>query len=293
MKVANQQIILSLALTLRCAKAALACPPPQWKPSKSDADISAVGHRNIAKGTNLYSLDHEKQLGKLLANQVEHSAKFVDDPDIANYVDRRGQTVARNSDARMRVVFRVIDADSLDSFTLPGGYQYIGRGLLLSVASEAELAGVLAHGIAETAMRSATKQASQGYLAQLAGAGVFVSNGSRGDPSPQANALAVSLASLKVQREQTSAADFFGLQYVYLSGYDPECYVEFLQRVLAQISSVKQRVPDDFSPLPPLADRIAAMRKAQILPKRDNAVVSTPQFKEFQDRVRGWKPQSK
>ncbi|HUJ32770.1 MAG TPA: M48 family metalloprotease [Candidatus Acidoferrum sp.] len=236
----------------------------------------------------------------MLAKQVGKRAKFVGDDTIAVYVDRIGQMVARNSDVRMPVTFRVIDDDSVRAFTLPGGYQYINRGLLLRIKSEAELAGVLAHGIAHTALRSATKEAAQGDIVQMAMIPMMTSADWPGTaPRPaEANVEAAkalySYFNLGAKRTQELAADYFGLQYVYVTGYDPEGYLDILERVSTQTRSSAAST-DVFSASPPLDQRTEAMRKeiAKILPKRSDAVVSTPEFKEFQEQVRAWKANPK
>ncbi len=287
------RLITALVVLLSAsACSAVASPSPQWKPSKSDADITAIGHRKIVRGTNFYSLDKEKALGDQLGKQFEQSAKFVDDLAITGYVDRMGQKLARNSDAEMPVTFFVVDTDSVSSFTLPGGRQYVSRGLLLQLEGEAELAGVLAHGIAHTAMRSAAKEATQGQLTQIAGIPVFTPNGApvpAGNTPFQAGAM---LTLLKVEREDVLAADYFGLQYVYKTGYNPECFVLLTERGGWPAVSPGKTVPKELSPFPPVGERLKAMRKemAEILPKRSDAIVSTPEFKDFQERVRAWKP---
>lgn len=72
-----------------------------------------------------------------------------------------------------------------------------------------------------------------------------------------------------------------------MTGYDPECCVKLVERIWPQVSSGISPV---FSTSPPLPEPLIAMRKeiASILPKRDNAVVSTPEFSQFQERVRAW-----
>lgn len=271
-----------------------ASPQSQEKRSKSDADINAIGHRDIGKGLDFYSLEHEKELGKALAKQVDRSAKFVDDAEIVGYVGRVGQNVARNSDVRVSVTFRVIDAETVSAFTLPGGYQYISRGLLQRLESEGELSGVLAHGIAHTALRSATKEATKAQIDQIAMIPAIIQVPNTWPPSNvQVTGMnfMIPLTRLKATREAELAADYFGLQYVYVSGYDPQGYLNLMERVWPQGASGKDKL-NVFSTSPPLADRIQAMRKeiAEILPKRDGAVVSTPEFKDFQERIRAWKP---
>ncbi len=204
-------------------------PPPQSKKVTSRADINAIGHRDVGNGLNLYSREKEIALGKQLAQEVARSSKLIDDPMTTGYVDRLCQTLAKNSDARMPITIRVIDSDVADGFTLPGGFLYMNKGLILQAQTGAELAGALAHGIAHTALRSSTKLATRENLIQLASipSMIFV-------PSRKAGwvgydqytnfSLLLSLPILKEVREDEFLADYFGLQYAYKSGYDAESF---------------------------------------------------------------------
>ena len=137
-----------------CVSCAFASPLPQTKKrSESDADINAIGHRHVDRDKNFYSLDKEKRLGVGLSEEVERSSRLLNDPAVTEYIDKVAQKVAKNSDARLPIVVRVIDSDVAYSLTLPGGYQYVDRGLLLRLEGEAELATVLARGIAHTSLR--------------------------------------------------------------------------------------------------------------------------------------------
>lgn len=275
-----------------CGAGAHSGSPNQVKRSKSDADINAIGRRNLGEGLDFYSLEHEAQLGKQLAKQVDRSAKLVDDPEITQYVDRIGQRLARNTDVRMPVTFRVIDSDKISAFTLPGGYQYVNRGLLEQLNGEAELAGAGAWDCTDRpAFRY--KRGPRGDIAQMAAISAMISvldeyPMSRAVASAQEPKLMFPLTAIKQEREDESAADYFGLQYVYVSGYDPECYVNLIERIWPQAAS---SIAPALSTSPPLQERLAAMRKeiASILPKRSSAVVSTPAFAHFQEQVRTWK----
>ena len=194
----------------------------QSKRSKSDKDINAIGHRNISQEPNFYSAKKEKELGEKLAQEVEKSSKFVTDPEITGYVERVAQNVERNSDKHMPITLHLINSEAVDAYTLPGGHQYATRGLLLRMDGEGELASMLARGIAITALRTNTTIATKGEMIKL-------STIPLGPPTPVGSpTVAILLVELKARRDAVFDADFFGMQYLYKSGYDPNCFVAFV-----------------------------------------------------------------
>src|SRR5580700_9325257 len=80
---------------------------------KNDPD--AIGDRDVGKGVNFWSLEKEIALGKQLANEVERQAKIVDDPVIAEYVNRVGQNLVRNSDAKVPFTIKVVDSEEVNA----------------------------------------------------------------------------------------------------------------------------------------------------------------------------------
>jgi len=128
------------------------------------------GHRNrgVGKGINLYRWEREIALGKGLAQEVERSSKLIDDPVVTEYVNRVGQNLVRNSDARVPFTIKVIDSDEVNAFALPGGFFYVNSGLILRAQEESELAGVMAHEISHVTARHGTKNATKGELMQMA-----------------------------------------------------------------------------------------------------------------------------
>ena len=130
-------------------------------------DPDQIGNRNVGKGVNFYSLEKEIALGKQLAQEVERQAKIIDDPVIAEYVNRVGQNLVRNSDAKVPFTIKVLDSEEVNAFALPGGFFFVNSGLILKADTEAELAGVMAHEIAHVAARHGTRAATKGELAQI------------------------------------------------------------------------------------------------------------------------------
>lgn len=256
----------------------------QTKRSKSDADIGSIGHRNIAQGPNFYTTEKEKELGNKLALETEKSYRFVADPSITAFVEQIAKNVQRNSDKHIPITIKLIDTEEVKAFTLPGGHQYITRGLLLGIESEGELASALARGIAHTALRSGTKIATKAEMLQLSTIPV-ASSGEGGTPN-----IGVPLVELKARREAELDADYFGVQYLFKSGYDTKCFLDFV----ARIGDANKTVPETFSEYPPLSQRLQYLKTeiAKILPRRDGAVISTNEFQEFKNHLRAMKPES-
>src|SRR3974377_35884 len=110
---------------------------------KNDPD--EIGNRDVGKGVNFYSLEKESAIGKQLAQEVERQAKIIDDPVIAEYVNRLGQNLVRNSDAKVPFTIKVLDTEEVNAFALPGGFFFVNSGLILKADNEAELAGGTGH----------------------------------------------------------------------------------------------------------------------------------------------------
>src|SRR5207245_4878912 len=163
-------------------------------------DPEEIGNRDVGKGVNFYSLEKEVGLGKQLAQEVERQAKIVDDPVIAEYVNRVGQNLVRNSDAKVPFTIKVLDSEEVNAFALPGGFFFVNSGLMLKAESESELAGVMAHEIAHVAARHGTKQATRGELINIASIPLIFMGGWAGDGARQAASVLVPVGFLSFSR---------------------------------------------------------------------------------------------
>jgi hypothetical protein len=259
-------------------------------PKNTKEDVDAIGNRNPGKGINFYSIEHEIALGKGLAQEVERSSKLIDDPVVTEYVNRVGQNLVRNSDARVPFTIKVIDSDEVNAFALPGGFFYVNSGLILRAQEESELAGVMAHEISHVVARHGTKQATKGEMMQLATIPLILlgPGGWAGYGIYEALNLAIPLSYLKFSRDAEREADFLGIQYMYKAGYDPNSYVTFFERIQADEKRRPGTIPRFFSTHPPTPDRIADAQKeiARILPERDEYIVTTSEFDSVKARLR-------
>jgi beta-barrel assembly-enhancing protease len=256
----------------------------------SEADVSAIGNRGVGKGVNFYSLEREIALGKGLAQEVERSAKLIDDPVVAEYVNRVGQNLVRNSDAKVPFTIKVIDSDQVNAFALPGGFFYVNSGLILRADSEAELAGVMAHEIAHVAARHGTKNATKGEIAQLATIPLIMlgPGGWAGYGLYEGLNFAIPMSFLKFSRDAEREADYLGLEYMYKAGYDPNSFVTFFEKIQADEKRQPGTIPKFFSTHPPTPERVVNIQKeiGEILPARDQYIVTTSEFDTVKGRLR-------
>ena len=259
-------------------------------PRNSKEDVDAIGNRSVGKGVNFYSLEHEIALGKGLAQEVERSSKLIDDPVVTEYVNRVGQNLVRNSDARVPFTIKVIDSDEVNAFALPGGFFYVNSGLILRAQEESELAGVMAHEISHVTARHGTKNATKGELMQMATIPLMLLGpvGWAGYGLYEGLNIAIPLTYLKFNRDAEREADFLGLEYMYKAGYDPNAYITFFERIEADEKRRPGTIPKVFSTHPPTPERIQNAQKeiARILPARPEYIVTTSEFDSVKARLR-------
>lgn len=254
------------------------------KNSKSDPD--AIGDRNVSGKVNFYSLEKEIALGKGMAQQVERQSKVVNDPIVSEYINRVGQNLVRNSDAKVPFTIKVIEDPTVNAFALPGGFFFVQTGLILKADTEAELAGVMAHEIAHVAARHGTRQATRGEIAQLATLPLIFMGGAAAYGIYEASGLLIPVSFLKFSRNFESEADYLGIQYMYKTGYDPTAFVDFFEK----IQTLEKRKPGTMSKLfathPPTDDRITKSQKeiADLKP-RPEYVVTTSEFNDVKLRL--------
>jgi len=252
-------------------------------------DPDAIGSRDVGSGVNFYSLEKEIALGKQLAQEVERQAKVVDDPIIAEYVNRVGQNIVRNSDAKVPFTIKVLDSEEVNAFALPGGFFFVNSGLILKADNEAELAGVMAHETAHVACRHGTRQATKGELMEigLIAGSIFTGYGWTGYAVRQLGSLAIPMTMLVFTRGMERQADYYGLQYMYKAGYDPVAFVDFFEKIETMEKKKPGAVAKVFASHPMDEDRIkAAEREIQtILQPRPQYIVNTSEFNDVKARL--------
>jgi predicted Zn-dependent protease len=257
-------------------------------PQRPKDDPGKIGDRDVGKCLNFYSLDKEIRWGKQLADEVARESKIDDDPILSEYINRVGQNLARNSDAKVPFTFRVIDSEEMNAFALPGGYVFVDTGLIKLAGDEDEFAGALAHEIAHVAARHLTCRATKGQVVGIAAAipGIFL-GGLGGLAAREAANAAVPMTLLSFSRHDESEADYLGVQYMYAAGYDPTGAVSIFEKLEALQKTRPGAVARLLATHPMSTDRInrAEEEIQRILPARPEYVVTTSEYRDVRERL--------
>jgi predicted Zn-dependent protease len=254
---------------------------------EDDENPLMIGKRNINKRTiNFYNLNKEVALGRQLAAEVDRQGKFVDDPVVAEYINRVGQNIALHSDAKIPFTIKVLDSDDVNAFALPGGFLYVNKGCILAADSEAELAGVMAHEIAHVAARHGVEQASKATIAQYAMIPLILLSGGLGYLAYQAYQIGVPLAFLKFNRGAETEADRLGAQYLWAAGYDPNHFLTFFEKLEKKEKHKPGTLSKLFGSHPPTPDRITRVHELLgRFPDREEYTITTSDFDRAKSRL--------
>lgn len=276
-------------------KTAKPAPTPKGPGAlKANEDPTQIGKRNINSGTGDKffgwlggSREKEMQIGRQLSLEVEQQGKMVTDPIVTEYINRVGQNIVLHSDAKVPFTIKVIDADEVNAFALPGGFFYVNRGLILAADNEAELAGVMAHEIAHVAARHAMENQGKGAFLQYGMlAGMIFGGGIVGPILQNTAGITQAMAFFKFSRGAEGEADRLGVQYLYASGYDPTGMSTMFEKLAAQNKKKPGTLSKLFSSHPQSLDRREeSLALAARFPDKEEYVISTSEFQRVKQHL--------
>ena len=239
--------------------------------------IIDMGKKAVVEGKDAFkefSQDEEISIGDAATASFLGAAPLHADVNLQRYVNRVGKWLALHSDRPdLPWTFSVIDTETVNAFALPGGSILVSSGLLKRLASESELAGVLAHEVAHVVKRhqiTAIQSAARGNLAKSIGSDIASDRiGARGGVAGQAlKPFAINLVGDLIKdgfflrpldRGLEYEADQMAIVIATRSGYDPYGLVGALQ-MLAQYKG-ESDAASVFATHPAPAERLAELEK--------------------------------
>lgn len=197
----------------------------------------------ITPDDNKYAPADDVKLGRDAAAEATRELPMLDDGMVDDYVEDVGRDLVAQIPPEFRFeefryTFDVVDQEAINAFALPGGPMFLNRGMIEAAATEAEMAGVMAHEISHVALRHGTAQATKGQRFQigaLAGQvlGAIV-GGTTGSLIAQGSQFGLGAYFLRYGRDYERQADLLGARILARAGYDPRQMANMFRTIEAQ-----------------------------------------------------------
>jgi predicted Zn-dependent protease len=261
------------------------------------ANVNAAAIRNIPVIAAAFALmvvfagctvsnDQEVAIGAQDAAQINAQLPIIDDPEIAGYVERIGNSIASKTPrADLAWHFYVVNTSDVNAFALPGGFIYVNRGLIEQADKLDELAGAIGHEIGHVVRRHAVDQMKKQTGAQI---GVSLACTLTHLCDSRASQVVISAAGsalfAKYSRADEAEADSEAVVNAVNAGYDPRGIPELFRILIRERERSPSKLDAFFASHPLEEDRITATENQirQVDPSRlDRLVVDVSSFHTF------------
>jgi predicted Zn-dependent protease len=210
---------------------ALCCIPP-FSHAEGLPDLGDISQEAI-------SPQQERQIGEQSMYQIRADKSYLDDAEIADYLNLLGSSLVMNSsEPGQSFEFFAINDAAINAFAMPGGFIGVNTGLILASQSESELASVLSHEIAHVTQHHLARIVSGQKIDSLASIALLAAAilSARSNPDA-AMATIVGVQAGGIQRHlnftrlHEQEADRIGLGILQKSGFDSRAMPAFFERL--------------------------------------------------------------
>ncbi|MBF0544580.1 MAG: M48 family metalloprotease [Candidatus Riflebacteria bacterium] len=202
----------------------------------------------------------EKAMGQQTYNAESNKPGFYQDQAMLAQVNRVAQKLVPTCERRdIDYHFTILNTDEVNAFAAPGGYVFVTRGLMNSIKSDDELAGVLGHELGHINCKHGIRKAETSGLLTMLVATLGLSD--TGKKMQKSAAFAAYFGNLKLSRTDEFQADAKAVEYSQKAGYNPDGLATFLGRINNDTSL--SGVTKIFSTHPPTTERIQRIRQEE------------------------------
>jgi len=211
-----------------------------------------------------YTGETQTALGQAFINHLHQQYDIIQDPEINHYIRNIGKKIVQHTNSTKHFRFYVINNPDINAFAGPDGVIGIHTGLITSVTSEDELASVIAHEIAHVTQEHLYRRMvlqSESSLPQIASMIAAILIGIH-DPNAGMATLMTSSAyqiekQLKYSRQHEYEADFAGIKFLSLSGYNPYAMPGFFEKLANSYQHQGMSAPEILRTHPLTENRLA------------------------------------
>ena len=222
----------------------------------------------------------ERRIGLEYYRELRSSPDYLDDPEVAAYVQELGERlIAASSEPNLDVEFFVMKDNSINAFAMLGGFIGVNTGLLTAAQSESEAASVLGHELGHLIQKHIARSVSAGQkisIATMVGAALCLLAARSSSQGAQACAMvgmAVPLSQqLAYSRDFEREADRVGFEILRKGGFDVTAMPIFFERLQNAGRAYESNAPVYVRTHPLTTERIADVRnRAQMATYRQHA----------------------
>jgi predicted Zn-dependent protease len=213
----------------------------------------------------MVSPQQERQIGEQSMFQIRSSKSYMDDPEVADYLNQLGgRLVANSPEPSQPFEFFAINDNAINAFAIPGGFVGVNTGLIQLSQTESELASVLSHEISHVTqhhyarMISGQRYDSIAALATIAVAILAARNSGQASTAAIVGAQAGTMQrQLNFTRTHEKEADRIGLDILDKSGFDTRAMPAFFEHMQKATQLVEGNTPSYLRTHPVTHERIA------------------------------------
>ena len=212
------------------------------------------------------SIPEEKKIAQKFMQMVQQEQMILNDPIATHMVNRIGRHILFFLPPQpFDYSFNVVDDDVFNAFAAPGANIFVYRGLITSLDSMDELAGIIGHEIAHAASRHVSESIDRSKfvsIGSLAGmlAGAIIGSNSGGDAGSTIITGSMALgqtAMLAFTRDNETEADEKGIMFLKKSCFSPEGLLTGLMKIRESDYRGVENIPDYVKTHPGTGSRIA------------------------------------
>ena len=234
---------------------------------------------------NIFTDAEELQFGLAFVAEHEKTVRLYNDPVVNNYINALGQSLVHHCKRRnIRYTFKVVDAEGVNAYAVPGGFIYIHLNLIRMAKTESELAAVIGHEIGHIVGQHSMKLLTQTYSLELLKQ-LILDEDSNQLKKIIADILAAGLL-FRYSRDYERQADNYGVQNIYDAGIAPEGAVKFFETLQAQQKRNPTTLEKLLSTHPVHSERIANVSsQIRSLPFKPGLRTDSTSFRQIKRRL--------
>ncbi|MGR3309841.1 MAG: M48 family metalloprotease [Candidatus Brocadiales bacterium] len=189
---------------------------------------TVAAEEHVGDASPLMSDEDEIEFGRVVDAEIRRHLGLCTSYESLRRLGEVGLKLVAVSDRKdLPFVFRILDSESINAFSAPGGYIYVTTGLLRFARNTDILAGILSHEVAHIALRHAAKMLHESQIKHPV----------LPDDPDRVEKMLRMFQYYRIEYEKE--ADLLGVSYAYKAGYNPNGLPDFMEAIM--VASLRSR----------------------------------------------------